>query len=778
MVAIRRPLAGLWVGLVLALLAFGSVLHAQEDPNAHLDKLKASLDAIETQLRPDNLGEDSLTDLAAKLPPLRDEASGVADDLAPRLQQIDDALGQLGPKPESGAESPDVAADRAAQTKQRQSVDDTIRRARLLVVRADQIADTIRGRQRDLFADRILVRSRSLLEPSLWIEALAEAPRHISAIETLTTNWSAMAVANADPVRISFFVLSLVLAVVLAWPVRRLIQAWGQRFAVEQAPATRLRRSAYAFWVVVVTTAAPGLAALSVYLGLTLTRFVPEAMLPLLRAVVWMTCFVAFATGLGRALLAPGRASWRLPAISDELVQRVKPYPLWISVVAALGVVLTVFNSTIGTALASAIVANGIAAMVLAAVFVLFLRALRKGRLQAQEASRPGGDDWIAAVVRLLAWATIAIAVVAVVTGYTALALFLVRQLVWVSLVLAALYLLLVLVDDIASTFAGNGSLDQSANAAGDQPPRSDALEQLAILLSGLLRLALIVVAALLVVAPWGVRSTDALTWTRRLSEGLAGIGISIDLGTVVGAIVILVLGVALTRGIQRWLERSYLPHTRLDDGLKVSIRTGVGYAGIIIAFGLTLSALGLSLDKIAIVAGALSVGIGFGLQSIVSNFVSGLILLAERPIRAGDWVQVGTDQGNVKRISVRSTVIEMFDRSTLIVPNSDLITKPVRNWTHRNPIGRVQLNIGVGFGTDVMKVRAILTDAATSHPAVLCQPAVDVQINGTTDLGISFSLYAYVSSPRQAGNVRSDLFFTVLQRLQEESIRTTAAPS
>jgi potassium efflux system protein len=239
-----------------------------------------------------------------------------------------------------------------------------------------------------------------------------------------------------------------------------------------------------------------------------------------------------------------------------------------------------------------------------------------------------------------------------------------------------------------------------------------------------------------------------------------------------------LIVGILLTRAVQNWLDKSYLPKTRMDEGLKNSIRTASGYAGVLLAVGLAISSLGFGLDRIAIVAGALSVGIGFGLQSVVSNFVSGLILLAERPIKVGDWIGVGGDEGNVRRISVRSTAIEMFDHSLMIIPNSDLITKPVRNRTHQSSLGVVRVAIGTGHESDVEMVRDILLKAVASVSGILANPPPELLIQATTDLGVQWMLSANVPSPRQVGAARSELYFAVLKEFQAKKIRITASPA
>jgi small-conductance mechanosensitive channel len=178
--------------------------------------------------------------------------------------------------------------------------------------------------------------------------------------------------------------------------------------------------------------------------------------------------------------------------------------------------------------------------------------------------------------------------------------------------------------------------------------------------------------------------------------------------------------------------------------------------------------------SSFAIIAGALSVGIGFGLQNVVNNFVSGLILLFERPIRTGDWIVVGPYEGIVRRISVRSTVVQTFDRGDVILPNGDLISSPVKNFTLGDRVGRVQINLGVEYGTDTEAVRRLLLDAALSHPKVIrggMAPAPWVWFIGFGESSLDFQLTAFVSEVSERMTIASDLNFAVERRLREAGI-------
>ncbi|MEM9263126.1 MAG: mechanosensitive ion channel domain-containing protein, partial [Pseudomonadota bacterium] len=239
---------------------------------------------------------------------------------------------------------------------------------------------------------------------------------------------------------------------------------------------------------------------------------------------------------------------------------------------------------------------------------------------------------------------------------------------------------------------------------------------------------------------------------------------ILIAVGTFVGILLV-------TRFIQRTGERSFLPRTRLDTGVQNSLKTLIGYVGLIIAFGSAVSALGFNLSNLAIIAGALSVGIGFGLQSIVNNFVSGLILLFERPIKVGDWIVTSAGEGIVKRISVRSTEIETFDRSSVIVPNSELISNAVTNWTHKNKQGRVIISVGVSYDTDPDLVIKLLEEVARDTHILLAYPAPYVYFVGFGDSSLDFELRGLIRDVNSGLSAKTGLRVAIFKKLKDAGI-------
>lgn len=770
MMALLRTL----LSLLLLATAIPALAQGAGDVAARLDGAASELGLVDGALDT-RLEQSDRAALRARAQAVRTTTLDAAQQLTVDLAQIDARLAQLGPA--ASGEDAAIRSERTALARQRTTIDSATKRARLLSVEAQQLIDEIQEGQAAEISQRWFGRGASPLTPAFWSAILRAVPRDAHRIERFVAA-EVRTVATAAAGRIWPALLGLALAILLLGPARVAAGRAGQRLLIEGAPGRRVRRSANALGRVLVGTLAPLLAAASVLAGARWAGLVAPAWSAMLDQWLVAIGFTAFTSSVLGAVLMRGSPSWRIAPIGDALAARLRPYSFLLALLAGFAIAIDAAHAAIGT---SAAARTATAALLALAHILLIAAALFAiGRLRAEASASEGADAPARtgfAAIALFAWGVAGVALLALAAGYIGFGLSVGQLAAWTLVLGAAVYLALAAIDDVATTVFERSSPLGLAVTRG-LGLRGGTVDQFGVLLSGVLRVVLAVLALALWLLPFGGSGVaDIFTRLGDLARGVQVGGVTISPGAILRSVVVLAIGLTLVRGFMRWLEGRYLPATELDGSGRNSVSLVARYVGIALAVIWALASLGIGVERIALLLSALSVGIGFGLQAITQNFVSGLILLAERPIKIGDLIRVGTDEGDVKRISVRSTEITLADHSTLIVPNSELITKSVLNKTLASPLGRIQVQFSVPLGTDAAQVRDLVLGAFAREEAVLADPAPSAFIDAIADGRIAFNCFAHVASPRAAYSARSNILLDLLTRFRAEGIEMGTVP-
>ena len=692
----------------------------------------------------------ALEDLRAEVVSWREAFLAAQSANSNRIGTIRTQIEALGVVPEGATEPDEIAARRAELTEQLTRLQAPVLAAEEAFTRANGIISEIDRIIRERQTDALLTLGPSPVNPVLWPQGFQSLLRTISDLGIeISDAWGTPAQREATLKDLPVTLVLTVIGLVLVLRGRR----WATRLGARFYDRWHRGRDVWGFLVSLTQVAIPmmGIYVLSEALfatglvGIRGAQIVGD--LP-----VWAAIMLGARWLVGR--LFPSRLSEPPLEVQPERRSEARYYGTALAFLivgqSAVGLLVEV-----GDISAESAVVLGFPVLVLTALVLFRLGQFMTGQMALQDAES-AATSYRNRLVRLLSRGAMVVAVVAPLAGavgYVAAAEALIYPYV---LSLALLSVVLILQKLVSDTYA-------LITHAPDE--HTDAL--IPVLIGFLLTILALPVLALI----WGARIADLTELWARFREGFSLGGTRISPTDFMAFVLIFALGYALTRTVQGALRTSVLPKTKIDPGGQNAIVVGLGYVGIFIAALVAITGAGIDLSSIAIVAGALSVGIGFGLQNIVSNFVSGIILLIERPISEGDWIEVGGQQGYVRDISVRSTRIETFDRTDVIVPNADLVSGTVTNFTRGNTVGRVIVPVGVAYGTDTRKVEAVLREIAESHPMVLAQPAPGIIFQGFGADSMDFEIRAILRDVNWMMAVKSEMNHLIAKRFAEEGI-------
>ena len=720
------------------------------------------LDLLEKELSHPRLRYSELNEFRDRLQRVRSEAADLWNKLQPRLQADKAQMDLFDPAPAAGqpAEPEQTALARAELNYHSSLLSGGQTAVNSTNLRIENLLNAIQDVRRKNFSSVLFQPIPGVYAYETWANLPEHVPAAARKIRDLIADWWQNVPDRREIgyIAIEALLLSLLLGAACRRGIRR------TRRSEETADPPPFWRRASAAAALVVFRALPVVVPVVFLYGMIAnTQNLPERIDWLFYFTAQSLVIVFTVWALAGAVFSPSAPHWRLVPTSDAAAARLHSLFMLLAVVYSLTTFLYVATRLIQAPFALTIAIALPSSLLMAGLVVALLRT----PLGAASAAAP---PRLFKLVRTIVWTIVGAIVVSAVGGYLPLARFLAQQLVVTGSILALIYLLLLWVDGFAQGLSDDGTI------VGGWLKRSAALErarreQLALPISLFLKFAVLVLSVPLIMLQWGYTGPDIREWYWQLFFGLRIGNTEVTFGALLASILVFGVGYAAARLFQGWLDARVLLPAGISGGVRNSIRTGIGYVGIVIAALTAFSYAGFSLSNIAIIAGALSVGIGFGLQNLVNNFVSGLILLAERPIRVGDLVVVGGEEGYVRKISVRSTELETFDRAHVLIPNSYFVSEKVKNWTFRNNVRRIAIPIGVAYGSDPRQVQAVLLKVTADNPDVLKTPEPAVTLDEFAPASVNFTLYAFIADITKTGSVRTELAMAILTAFAEAGV-------
>ena len=772
-----RRFAAAVIVLVISAVAASSVLAQVRTPSRPFGVLMAAwtrtLDNVERYVQSAGHSPARSAEFRGLAKRVAAEAAAAQAGAQTRIGATQPLLEALGPPPAEGEppEPETVAGKRKQYAEDIAEYRARVSLTELTIARTTAVEQRILSIARTSLLTLLMTRSPTPLSPNVMTKAVPEFFAALATVARSPIDWYAgLTDAQRDEAKLYPAVIAIVLAA-FGWVVRGfLLRRFGRAPTAE--PPTYARR----LFAAIVEGVARGIVPALILGGFLYQTTRPSALVSGLFAdsirnlsLVLILFFLTAA--LARAALAPYSPEWRLMSLTPEGARTISRR---VVLLAGIFAVDTFFQWTaLGLEISGQL--KGFYSLAANTCEALGVLALMQGRLWAVEPEAPaeagaaqaggdGGGHFWPIVRRIIAIVAVA-GILASILGYAELGRYLIRNLLASGVVIGFLAASRGLLRELVAV------LMRSTLARVHLGIRHGTRQAAKFWVRAALDPVLIGAGLYLIAPWWGIPFEDVTSWTAGALSGFTIGSVTISIVDIVLAIMVFIALLVGTRILQRALTEKVLPQTSLHPSVQHSVTAGVGYVGLVLAVAVGITTLGFDLSNLALIAGALSVGIGFGLQNVVNNFVSGLILQIERPIKVGDWIVVGGHEGFVKRINARATEIETFTRASVIIPNSELLSVAVTNLTYKDTYGRIEIRVGAAYGSDTEKVRGILLDCARAHADVSRWPEPFVLFQDFGGSSLDFELRAFIADISNVFRVSSDLRFAIDKAFREAGI-------
>lgn len=769
----------LLLSLIFA-LAFNTNIMAAQPSNTLPDtvptdysKINKVLDNLTVQLNSGKITSKSTGDILQNINQIQASVLQSRSNDAAELENQQKKLSALGPAPAEGSKEP---AEIARQRKEFQSVADSykarIAQADLIKTKIDTLNATILKIRNQELLNNILTKQSSIFHPQEFVSSLVAFAEFIYEIARSPASWyEALSPQDKTLVgnNILFVAAAMLVALIAGIYLNLYIKKWfGYQKSIERPNYTQKLKAAV--WMLIARGIIPAAIIGAFLIWQKNTKIINTGSFALLlkNIAVYLLYYYLLKAAV-KVSFIPSAGKWRIIEVSDDKARRTSNTLIFsigaVCVVSLFQSLASEMDYNAGIVYSLKIFASAVKAF---CVVLVANRLLYDNTTLTEDELSDDADikqlttsSKISLFITFLMTAAFAVSLF----GYIRLSEFIINRFIVSTVVILFFYIL----DRLIRVLFHQILLFKFWIRTFRINRRS--LVKIEFWFGLLLKPLLGAVAILTLLAVWGVSVDILLNNVKSFLIGFNIGGIHISITSILLGIITLLISLFLFRMLKSSFVSGSLSKIEMDEGVKNSLLSLLGFVGLIFSVILAIAVMGGSFASLAIIAGALSFGAGLGLQNMVSNLVAGLTILFERPIKIGDWVVINNQEGIVKKINMRATELETWSKANVIIPNADILSKSLINLTYSNRLGRVEIKVGVGYDSDIELVKKTLVEIAQSNKNVLQTPAPAVAFNDLGDSSLSFQLNCFTANVFNRGGIADDLREKIINRFKELGI-------
>ncbi|SBT81916.1 Putative mechanosensitive (Mcs) ion channel protein [secondary endosymbiont of Trabutina mannipara] len=738
-----------------------------------ISKLQKDLDLLKQKLSK-NITNNQLSILNTNTLQLTSAAETLITRLLPDSTQLQVQLDVIGPTPTSFVkETSTIAYSRDNINARKKLLDNQIECAKFIIFSANKILVQIVTIHRNNILSQLILNSGSIFSANFWSPILhpklEDKHRITSLVNNINLCWQQA--WSSDFILVSSILL--VLTIILWFCSSLFLDKLLFWFSINMLPE-RMHCSFIVCSTVLITVLNISLGAQLFYLMVTSLPNVSYEVIDFADGIKCLIFFSSLIFGLGRAFLSKNCSYSQFLTIHDAIYHKIKKIPILLAILVFISGTIEQLNSSLSTSVSTTIWGYGISSLLITSV-ILFI-CFSKIRIKSTQLnlrsikSKIEINSAIVDIIQICIFTFSITIFISLLIGYISLARFLTYELVWIAMVLFIFYLLMhFMVDFFESVFTPNTLIGVRIKHMFNIEERH--LLQISTLLTAISKI-LLIMFAIIALINGNFEYITPLTLIPKVIK-LCGVFEKLVVpANILNALIFFAIAIYILRLIKNWLEKDFLTKTMIEPGIRYSLVTLFSNFVYVLVIFILLAILGIKWDNIAWIVSALTVGIGFGLQEIVKNFISGLILLIEQKVKVGDLISISGIEGDIRCINIRATEIKINDRSTVIVPNFQLISQNVRNITMGNAQGVVTIELTFSLDINTEKVCMLLLEVYNKHKEIQVTPTPSVTFSQLNSAGIVLSITGFVRSSRIVASTKSELLVEILKNLRSNGIK------